>query len=48
MSKKIGRGDTIVVPQRFKYTRPPYDIFKDTVEMISRIAIGIGIIAALD
>ena len=48
MSKKIGRGDTIVVPQRFKYTRPAYDIFKDMVDMISRIAIGIGIIAALD
>ena len=48
MSKEIGRGDTIVVPQRFKYTRPPYDIFRDMIDMLSRIAIGIGIIAALD
>ncbi len=48
MSKSVGPGDTIVVPQRFKYMRPPYDIFKDTVDMLSRIAIGIGIIAALD
>ncbi|MFC1667049.1 SLBB domain-containing protein [Candidatus Omnitrophota bacterium] len=48
IAKKVGRGDTIVIPQRFKYFRPPYDIFKDTVEMLSRIAIGIGIIAALD
>ncbi|MFH1478613.1 MAG: SLBB domain-containing protein [Candidatus Omnitrophota bacterium] len=48
MSKAVGRGDTIVIPQRFVYTRPAYDIFKDMVEMISRIAIGVGIIAALD
>jgi protein involved in polysaccharide export with SLBB domain len=48
MSKKIGRGSTIVVPQEFKYWTPPGQLLRDTVEMLSRIAIGIGIIAALD
>ncbi|MFH1782418.1 MAG: SLBB domain-containing protein [Candidatus Omnitrophota bacterium] len=48
MSKAVGRGDTIVIPQRFVYARPAYDIFKDMVDMLSRIAIGVAIISALD
>jgi len=48
MSKRIGRGDTIVVPQEFKYWTPPGQLLRDTVEILSRVAIGIGIIAALD
>ena len=48
MSKSIMRGDTIVVPQELKVWTPPGTILKDTVEILSRMAIGIGIIAALD
>ncbi len=48
MSKRVGRGDTIVVPQEFKYWTPPGQLLRDTVEMLSRIAIGVGIIAALN
>ncbi|MBU1147539.1 MAG: SLBB domain-containing protein, partial [Candidatus Omnitrophica bacterium] len=48
MSKTITRGDSIVVPQEFKYWTPPGQLLRDTVEILSRIAIGVGIIAALD
>lgn len=48
MSKRINRGDTIVVPQEFKYWTPPGQLLRDTVEILSRIAVGVGIIAALD
>lgn len=48
MSKTVERGSTIVVPQEFKYWTPPGQLLKDTVEILSRIAIGVGIIAALD
>ena len=48
MSRKIDRGDTIVVPQSFKYWTPPGQLLRDTVEILSRIALGVGIIAALD
>ena len=48
MSKSVMRGDTIVVPQELKAWTPPGTILKDTVEILSRIALGIGIIAALD
>ncbi|MBU1007447.1 MAG: SLBB domain-containing protein [Candidatus Omnitrophica bacterium] len=48
MSKAVSQGSTIVVPQEFKYWTPPGQILRDTVEMLSRIAIGVGIIAALD
>jgi len=47
MAKYVERGDTIVVPQEFKYWIPPGQLLKDTVEMLSRIAVGVGIIAAL-
>jgi len=48
MSKKVNRGDTIIVPQEFKYWTPPGKILRDTVEILSRIIVGVGIIAALD
>ena len=48
MSKTVKRGDTIVVPQEFKYWTPPGQLLRDTVEILSRMAIGVGIIAALD
>jgi len=48
MSKKIQRGDTIIVPQEFKYWTPPGQLLRDTIEMLSRIIVGVGIIAALD
>jgi len=48
MTKYIERGDTIVVPQEFKYWTPPGQLLKDTVEVLSRIAIGVGIISALN
>ncbi|MFA4991085.1 MAG: SLBB domain-containing protein [Candidatus Omnitrophota bacterium] len=48
MTKYVNRGDTIVIPQEFKYWTPPGMLLKDTVEILSRIAIGVGIIAALD
>lgn len=47
MSKTIERGATIVVPQEFKYWTPPGQLLRDTVEVLSRIAVGVGIIAAL-
>jgi protein involved in polysaccharide export with SLBB domain len=47
MTKDIERGDTIVVPQEFRYWTPPGQLLKDTVEILSRIAVGVGIIAAL-
>lgn len=48
MSKRVERGDTIVIPQEFKYWTPPGQLLRDTVDILSRIAIGVGIIAALD
>lgn len=48
MSKKVERGDTIVVPQEFRYWTPPGQLLRETVEMLSRIVVGIGIITALD
>ena len=48
MSKKVALGDTIVVPQEFKYWTPPGQLLRDTMDILSRVAIGIGIIAALD
>jgi len=48
MSRRVERGDTIVVPQEFKYWTPPGQLLRDTVEILSRVAIGVGIIAALD
>ncbi|MBU0759099.1 MAG: SLBB domain-containing protein, partial [Candidatus Omnitrophica bacterium] len=47
MSKSVERGDTIVVPQEFKYWTPPGQLLRDTVEIFSRLAVGVGIIAAL-
>ena len=47
MSKSVERGATIVIPQEFKYWTPPGQLLRDTVEILSRIAIGVGIIAAL-
>lgn len=47
MAKFVERGDTIVIPQEFKYWTPPGQLLKDTVEVLSRIAVGVGIIAAL-
>jgi len=48
MSKRVQLGSTIVVPQEFKYRTPPGRLLRDTVEILSRIAVGIGIVAALD
>ena len=48
MSKKVKQGDTIIIPQEFKYWTPPGQLLKDTVEILSRMAVGVGIIAALD
>lgn len=48
MSKKVKQGDTIIIPQEFKYWTPPGQLLRDTVEILSRIAVGVGIIAALD
>jgi len=48
MTKFVERGDTIVIPQEFKYWTPPGQLLKDTVEVLSRIAVGVGIIAALN
>jgi len=48
MTKFIERGDTIIIPQEFKYWTPPGQLLKDTVEVLSRIAVGVGIIAALN
>ncbi|MCX5687026.1 MAG: SLBB domain-containing protein, partial [Candidatus Omnitrophica bacterium] len=48
MTKYVERGDTIVIPQEFRYWTPPGQLLKDTVEVLSRIAIGVGIIAALN
>jgi len=48
MTKFVERGDTIVIPQEFKYWTPPGQLLKDTVEVLSRIALGVGIIAALN
>ncbi|MDO8603607.1 MAG: SLBB domain-containing protein [Candidatus Omnitrophota bacterium] len=48
MTKFVERGDTIVIPQEFKYWTPPGQLLKDTVEILSRIVMGVGIIAALN
>jgi protein involved in polysaccharide export with SLBB domain len=48
MTKFVERGDTIVIPQEFRYWTPPGQLLKDTVEILSRIAVGVGIIAALN
>ncbi len=48
MAKEVKRGDTIVVPQEFKYWAPPGTLLKDTVQILSQVALGVGIIATLD
>jgi len=48
MSRAVEEGSTIVVPQEFKYWTPPGQLLRDTVEILSRIAVGVGIIAALN
>jgi protein involved in polysaccharide export with SLBB domain len=48
MTKFVERGDTIVIPQEFKYWTPPGQLLKDTVEILSRLAVGVGIISALN
>jgi protein involved in polysaccharide export with SLBB domain len=48
MTKFIERGDAIVVPQEFKYWTPAGTVFKDTVQILSQLAIGVGVIAALN
>ena len=48
MSKEVNRGDTIVIPQEFKYWTPPGQLLRDTIEIFARLAIGVGVIAALD
>ena len=47
MTKSVERGDAIVVPQEFKYWTPAGTVFKDTVQILSQLAIGVGVIAAL-
>ena len=47
MTKFVERGDTVVIPQEFRYWTPPGTLLKDTVEILSRIAMGVGIIVAL-
>ncbi|MFA5388607.1 MAG: SLBB domain-containing protein [Candidatus Omnitrophota bacterium] len=48
MTKFVERGDTIVVPQEFKYWTPAGTVFKDTVQILSQLIIGVGVIAALN
>ena len=48
MTKSVERGDAIVVPQEFKYWTPAGMVFKDTIQILSQLAIGVGIIAALN
>ena len=47
MAKYVECGDTIVIPQEFKYWTPASTVFRDTVQLLSQIAIGIGVITAL-
>ena len=47
IAKFVERGDTIIVPQEIRYWTPPGMILKDTIETLSRIAVGVGIVAAL-
>ena len=47
MTKSVERGDAIVVPQEFKYWTPASTVFKDTIQLLSQIAIGVGVITAL-
>ena len=47
MTKYVERGDTIVIPQEFRYWTPPGQLLKDTVQVLSQLAVGVGIIAAL-
>ena len=48
MTKSVERGDAIVVPQEFKYWTPAGTVFKDTIQILSQLAIGVGVIAALN
>ena len=48
MAKYVECGDTIVIPQEFKYWTPAGTVFKDTVQILSQLAIGVGVIAALN
>ncbi len=47
MTKFVERGDTLVIPQEFKYWTPPSQLFKDTVGIFSQLAVGVAIIAVL-
>jgi len=45
---KVGRGDTIVVPEAFKYKTPTGLIVRDTVGVLYQITLGAIAVAALD
>lgn len=47
LTKEVEKGDTIIVPQEFRYWVPRGQLLKDTVQILSSIAVGIGVIAAL-
>jgi len=46
--KRIERGDTIVVPEEFKYKTPKGLIIKDTTAFLYQIALGAVAVAAID
>ena len=43
----ISRGDTVIVPEKFKYTVPPGVIFKDTLTTITQILATAAIVGAV-
>ena len=47
MAKSVEKGDTVVIPQEIKYWTPAGTVFRDTVQVLSQIIVGVGIIAAL-
>ncbi|MFH1857769.1 MAG: SLBB domain-containing protein [Candidatus Omnitrophota bacterium] len=46
--KRIERGDTIVVPEEFKYKTPKMFFLKDTVNFLYQVAFGVVAFAAAD
>ena len=46
--KKLDRGDIIVVPEVFVYKVSKGYLFKDTVDILYKLALGTAVLANLD
>jgi protein involved in polysaccharide export with SLBB domain len=46
--KRINRGDTIIIPESFKYKTPQGLLIKETVELFYRLSLGVAVVTNLN